>query len=100
LFPPWQWLDGVSKSLVRYDFGFHELNPQNNLRVLRQLQYFQPFDIRHSDLVAQDMQRVEHTHSLYLLHLSHFAGATMVRAQACNTSVFEKSGFVNRKRAD
>jgi hypothetical protein len=43
-----QWLDGVSKSLVRYDFGFHDLNQQNNLRVLRQLQYLsKPFDIRH-----------------------------------------------------
>ena len=26
----------LSKSLVRYDFGFHYLNQQNNLRVLRQ----------------------------------------------------------------
>jgi hypothetical protein len=48
-----QWLDGVSKSLERCDFGFHDLNLQNNLRVLRQLQYLQPLDIRHSDLVAQ-----------------------------------------------
>jgi pentatricopeptide repeat protein len=42
-----QWLDGGSKSLVRYDFGFYDLNLQNNLRMLRQLQYLQPFDIRH-----------------------------------------------------
>ena len=34
----------------RYDFGFHDLNAlnlQNNLMVLRQLQYLQTFDIRH-----------------------------------------------------
>ncbi len=42
-----EWLDGVSKSLVRYDLGFHDLNLQNNLRVLRQLQYLHLFDIRH-----------------------------------------------------
>jgi hypothetical protein len=34
------WLDRGSKSLVRYDFRFHDLTLQNNLRVLRQkLQY-------------------------------------------------------------
>ena len=36
-----------AKSLVRYDFGFHDLNLQKNLRVLRQLQYLHPFDTRH-----------------------------------------------------
>ena len=39
--------------------GFHDLNLQNNLRVLRQLKYLHPLYIRHGDLVAQDMYRVE-----------------------------------------
>ena len=31
ILPFHQWLDGVSKSLVRYDFGFHDLNLQINV---------------------------------------------------------------------
>jgi hypothetical protein len=63
-------LDGVSRSLVSYDFVFHDLNLHHNLRVLRQLEYLEPFDIRHSDLVGQDIQRIENTHSLHSIHLS------------------------------
>jgi hypothetical protein len=48
--------------MVLHDFGFYHLNLCTNLRVLIQLEYLQPIDVRHRDLVAQDMQRVENTH--------------------------------------
>ena len=40
--------------------AFDSLFP--NLRVLIQLEYLQPIDVRHRDPVARDMQRVDNTH--------------------------------------
>ncbi len=50
--------------MVFHDFGFHHLNLCTNRRVLIQLEYLQPIDVRHRDLVAQDMQWVE---NMYLI---------------------------------
>ena len=41
--------------------GFDHLNLRTNLRVLIQLQNIHPIDVRHRDLVAQDMLPVENT---------------------------------------
>jgi hypothetical protein len=46
---------------------FHHLNLSTNLRVLIELEYLQPIDVRLRDLVAQDMQWVENTHCLHSL---------------------------------
>jgi len=49
--------------------GFHQLNLSTNLRVLIELEYLQPIDVRLRDLVDQDMQRVENTHCLHSFQL-------------------------------
>jgi hypothetical protein len=61
-----------NKSLVLDDFAFHHLNPRTNLMVLIELEYLKLIDVRHRDLVAQDMQQVENTHCLHSRHLSPF----------------------------
>ncbi len=62
----------VRLSLVLHDFGLHHLNIRTNLRVLIQLEYLQPIDVRHLDLVAQDRQRVENTHCRHSRQLKPF----------------------------
>ncbi len=47
--------DGTSQSLVLHDFGFHHLNLRTNLRVLIELEFLEPIDVRLRDLVAQDI---------------------------------------------
>ena len=54
------------------DFGFHQLNLRTNLMVLIELEYFQLIDVRHGDLVSQDIQRVENTHCLHSRQVSPF----------------------------
>jgi len=61
-----------TRAWLFHDFGFHHLNLTTNLRVIVQLEYLQPIDVRHRDLVSQDMQRVENTHCLHSRQLSPF----------------------------
>jgi hypothetical protein len=55
ILPFHQWLDGVSKSLVSYDFCFQDLNLPNSLRVLRQLHYRQASTLRYQTLRSCNM---------------------------------------------
>ncbi len=67
-----EWLDGGNKSLVLHDFVLHHLNLSTNLRVIIELEYLQPIDVRLRDLVAEDMKRVENTHCLHSLQVIPF----------------------------
>jgi hypothetical protein len=51
---------------------FPPLSRHSTTRVLIELEYLQPIDVRHRDLVAQDMQGVENTHCLHLIQLNPF----------------------------
>jgi hypothetical protein len=65
-------LDGASQILVLHDFGFHHLNLRTNRRVLIELEFLEPIDVRLRDLVTQDIHRVENTHYLHSLQLIPF----------------------------
>ncbi len=48
--------------LVVHDFGFHHLNLRTNLRVLTQLEYLQPIDVRHRDRCLTSINETDRSH--------------------------------------